>query len=94
MFVSEIFNKRTKRKYTYNITAIDNIPSIIKNGILCYDAAKKLPHSSIAINDVQARRDRVIIPNGIVCIGTRIFILTIIIPCCISAKIWLKKYAS
>ncbi len=64
MFVSEIFNKRTKRKYTYNITAIDNIPSIIKNGILCYDAVKKLPHSSIAINDVQARRDRVINPNG------------------------------
>lgn len=65
MFVSEIFNEQTGRKYVYNITAIDNIPSIIENGILCYDAVRKLPHSSIAINTVQARRDRVIIPNGL-----------------------------
>lgn len=48
MFVSEIFNKRTKRKYTYNITAIDNIPSIIKNGILCYDAVKNC-HTALSL---------------------------------------------
>lgn len=64
MLVSEIFSERTGHKCIYNITAIDNIPSIIENGILCYDAVKKLPHSSIAINAVQVRRDRVVIPNG------------------------------
>jgi len=65
MFVSDIFTNRTGHKYVYNITAIDNIPSIVENGILCYDAVRKLPHSSIAMNDVQARRDRVTIPNGL-----------------------------
>ena len=65
MFVSDVFKERTKRKYLYNITAIDNIPSIIENGILCYDAVKKLPHSSIAIGTVQQRRDQVSIPNGL-----------------------------
>lgn len=65
MFVSDIFTNRTGHKYVYNITAIANIPSIVENGILCYDAARKLPHGSIAMNDVQARRDRVTIPNGL-----------------------------
>ena len=65
MFVSDVFKDITGHKCVYNITAIDNIPSIIENGILCYDAVRKLPHSSIAINTVQARRDEVIIPNGL-----------------------------
>ena len=65
MLVSEIFTNRTRHKYVYNITALRNIPSIIENGILCYDAVRKLPHCSIAMNDVQARRDRVTIPNGL-----------------------------
>lgn len=65
MFVSDAFKKRTKRKCIYNITAIENIPSIMENGILCYDAVRKLPHCSIAINTVQERRERVIIPNGL-----------------------------
>ena len=65
MFVSDVFIERTGHKYVYNITAIDNIPSIIENGILCYDAVRKLPHRSIAIDAVQERRDRVTIPNGL-----------------------------
>jgi hypothetical protein len=65
MFVSDIFRNRTRHKCVYNITAIDNIPSIIENGILCYDAAKKLLHYSIALNAVQERRERVTIPNGL-----------------------------
>lgn len=65
MFVSDVFENITGHKYVYNITAIENIPSIIENGILCYNAVRRLPHSSIAINTVQDRRDRVIIPNGL-----------------------------
>lgn len=65
MFVSDIFTEITHKKYVFNITAICNIPSIIENGILCYDAVKKLPHHSIAINTVQDRRERVTIPNGL-----------------------------
>ena len=65
MFVSDVFKDITGHKYVYNITAIENIPSIIENGILCYNAVRRLPHSSIAINTVQDRRDRVIIPNGL-----------------------------
>lgn len=64
MFVSDVFKERTRRKYIYNITAINNIPSIVENGILCYDAVVKLPHRSIAIDTVQDRRDQVTIPNG------------------------------
>ena len=65
MFVSKVFKDITGHKYVYNITAIENITSIIKNGVLCYNAVRKLPHSSIAIRTVQDRRDRVMIPNGL-----------------------------
>lgn len=65
MFVSDVFRARTKRKYVYNITAISNIPSIIQHGILCFDEAKKLQHTSVAINAVQERRDKVAIPHGL-----------------------------
>lgn len=64
MKASEAFYQRTKRRYLYNITAIQNIPSIIEHGILCYDLASKIPHISIALNDIQKRRNSVKIPHG------------------------------
>ena len=61
---SEAFINMTKQRWLYNITVIENIPSIIQHGILCYDLASKIPHTSIALNPVQERRNKVQIPNG------------------------------
>lgn len=64
MPIAEAFYRKTGKRYVYNITSISNIPSILKHGILCYDATKNLPHRSIAINTVQSRREHVVVPNG------------------------------
>ena len=52
------------RNELFYITHIENIPSIMKNGIMCYERAKNLKHKSIALEEVQERRDRKRIPNG------------------------------
>ena len=60
-----LFQKTKGRsKYFYNIMPIDNIPSVVKHGILSYNCAMRIQHSSIAMNEVQERREKVIIPNG------------------------------
>lgn len=64
MLASEWLLNHVGHKYVYNITAIDNIPSIIQNGILSHHAAANIPHSSIAMAEVQARRSKVRIPGG------------------------------
>lgn len=48
------------------ILDIDNLKSVLRHGILCKRLADKIVpnHSSIADPVVQARRDRVVIPNG------------------------------
>lgn len=51
-------------KSFYSIMPLVNIPSVVQLGILSYDRAQEHPHKSIALDSVQARRDRVIIPNG------------------------------
>ena len=43
---------------------IENIPSVIHNGILSFDKTQSLPHVSIALSEVQLRREKVYIPNG------------------------------
>ena len=53
-----------KSKCFYNIMPIENIPSVIENGILSFDRTQSLPHASIALTDVQIRREKVQIPNG------------------------------
>ena len=63
--VADIYYARTRKRHLYNITSIDNIPSIMEHGIICYDQARSLQHSSIAMNDVQARRALKRIPNGL-----------------------------
>jgi len=47
------------------IMPIDNIPSVLKHGILSHERASKLPHQSVAMTDVQERRDQVTIPGGL-----------------------------
>lgn len=63
--IADVFFARTNRNCLFNITAIENTPSIIQRGILCHHSAEKLPHYSIAMSDVQSRRARVHIPNGL-----------------------------
>lgn len=61
---SSLFLDKTKRQSVYNIQSIDNIPSIIRHGILSYNRAAVLEHKSIAMSDVQSRRDNILIPDG------------------------------
>lgn len=46
------------------ITPIANISSILRQGILSYDRAKRVPHKSVAMNEIQDRRARVTVPGG------------------------------
>lgn len=48
----------------YFITSIRNIPSILKRGILCFEKAEKIPHHSIAMDEIQERRKKVVVPGG------------------------------
>ncbi len=49
-------------KALYYITAIDNMDSICDRGILPYNEAKKIPHESIAMSEIQDRRLKVTVP--------------------------------
>lgn len=48
-----------------NITPLVNIPSILRNGILSHVEASKLPHQSVALQEVQDKRDKIQIPGGL-----------------------------
>lgn len=61
---SEIFTQKTGKKYLFNIALIDNIDSIVRNGIMSYELTAGLPHISVALNSVQDRREHVQIPHG------------------------------
>lgn len=62
---SELFMEKTKQNGLYNIQAIDNIPSIMQRGLLSNERARKIKHTSIAMEEVQQRRDIIYIPNGL-----------------------------
>jgi len=49
-------------KALYYITAIDNMGSICERGILSYHMAKKIPHESIAMDEIQEKRIKVMVP--------------------------------
>jgi len=46
------------------IVPINTVPSILQHGILSHRRAEKLPHESIALEQVQDRRAGVVVPNG------------------------------
>jgi hypothetical protein len=48
-----------------NITPLLNIPSILQHGILSHAQASKLPHHSVALQEVQDKRDQKQIPGGL-----------------------------
>ena len=61
---SELYNKITNQTGLFNIQAINNIPSIIKYGLLSNEKASKINHTSIAMQEIQERRETISIPNG------------------------------
>jgi len=65
MRASEKFKEITGQTGLYNIQSIDNIPSIIKKGLLSNEKARRVNHVSIAMNEVQERRELVRVPNGL-----------------------------
>ena len=47
------------------IMPIDNVPSVLKHGILSYERAAKLTHHSVAMQEIQDRRDVKHVPGGL-----------------------------
>ena len=62
---SELFINITNQTGLYNIQAIENIPSIMRRGLLSNERAACITHTSIAMNGVQERRDKIRVPNGL-----------------------------
>lgn len=62
---SERFTELTGQTGLFNIQAINNIPSIMEKGLLSNERAELVSHISIALNEVQERRELVKIPNGL-----------------------------
>lgn len=55
---------RSDVKELYYIIHIDNLESILQRGIMCYNQAKKLKCKTIADEEIQKRREKVVIPGG------------------------------
>ena len=47
------------------ILPMDNIPSVLKHGIWSYERAAKLAHRSVAMQEIQDRRDIKQVPGGL-----------------------------
>lgn len=62
---SEKFTQITDQTGLYNIQVIDNMPSIMQRGLLSNERVRRIQHVSIAMNEVQARRELIRIPNGL-----------------------------
>ena len=48
----------------YNIMLIANMPSVLKHGILSHNKIKDIPHESIAMPEIQERRQLRFVPGG------------------------------
>jgi len=46
------------------ITPIENVKSIIQRGILSHQTAEKIAHESVAMDEIQERRKKVVVPGG------------------------------
>lgn len=47
------------------IMPMENIPSVLVNGILSYESVSKLQHATVAMMEVQERRDSKQVPGGL-----------------------------
>lgn len=52
-------------KELHCIMPLVNIPSVLQHGILSHENAAMLAHESVAMSDVQERRDQVTVPGGL-----------------------------
>ena len=63
--LASLFYERTGKKFLRNINHIDNIPSIMRNGLLSYERVQMINHQSIAMENVQDLRHQKRVPNGL-----------------------------
>jgi hypothetical protein len=49
----------------HNIMPIDNVSSVLAQGIVSYERAQALQHASVALMAVQERRDNKLVPGGL-----------------------------
>ncbi|MDO3377542.1 DUF4433 domain-containing protein [Geoalkalibacter halelectricus] len=49
----------------HSIMPLANIPSVLRHGILSHEEAAKLPHDSVALAEIQERRDVKRVPGGL-----------------------------
>lgn len=56
--------RRDELDELHYITLIDNVPSILAKGILSHHLAEKVPHRSIAMQEIQDRRSNKKVPGG------------------------------
>ncbi len=47
------------------IMPLHNVPSVMQHGILSYERAARLAHRSVAMPEIQDRRDKVQVPGGL-----------------------------
>lgn len=57
--------QRSELAELHYITAIDNLQSMAKYGVLSHERAAALPHKSVAMQSVQHRRDGKTVPGGL-----------------------------
>lgn len=66
ILASNLYHEGTGKTCLYNIMPIENIPSVLSSGILCFEALQNdFEHVSVAMNEVQRIRDNVVVPNGL-----------------------------
>lgn len=56
--------ERSELTELHYITPIANLPSILRHGILSHNRAKRIEHQSVAMNEIQDRRAKVVVPGG------------------------------
>lgn len=65
MGLAKQFIEAAKHNGFYNIMPISNLPSVMAHGILSNEKVKSINHSSVAMPEIQERRDLVEVPNGL-----------------------------
>ena len=56
--------KREEITELHNIMLIANMPSVLKHGVLSHNKVKGIQHESIAMPEIQDRRNQVTVPGG------------------------------
>jgi hypothetical protein len=57
---------RSDLQELHYITIISNIPSIMTKGILSHKRSKRINHNSVAMEEIQERRKKKIVPGGVI----------------------------